>query len=437
MLFRQFVNSELGCASYLVGDERTGAAFLVDPAFAIEQYPDDVRLVGVLETHTHADHVSGHGRLALERDVPVWIHPLAEPDYPFEALEDGRELELGDVTIRVLHTPGHRPEHCSFLVLEHGEPRLVLTGDSLFVGDAARPDLAVEAREGARDLFGSLARLAALPEDVAVYPGHVAGSLCGGSMSADPSSTIGAERRGNHALAFSELEAFVNHSAAISTPRPPNVARIVELNRGPWILAPVPLEPVERDEETVLDVRPAAAYVAGHVPGALNVPVSGGSFGTKAGFVLSADEQVALHASSPAAAERAAWMLWSVGFLDLAGYLDDPETPDRVEPVDLDELEQLLAGEEIELIDVRDKDERDGGYIAGSRNIPYRLLRAYANELAEGQPVVTICESGPRAAIAASILVAAGVPARPVLEGGIGAWQARGGSTIEFRRCGS
>jgi glyoxylase-like metal-dependent hydrolase (beta-lactamase superfamily II) len=177
VVFRQFVDDDLGCASYLIGDSQSGEALVVDPAYDIEPYLEaaeleGVRIVGALETHTHADHVSGHGRLALEHGVPVSIHPLAEPRFPFDPIEDGQTLEVGSVPIRVLHTPGHRPEHCAFVVDE----RLALTGDSMFVGDAARPDLAVDAHEGAEGLFHSLQRLTQLPEAVEVFPGHVAGS---------------------------------------------------------------------------------------------------------------------------------------------------------------------------------------------------------------------------------------------------------------------
>src|SRR6266536_4574558 len=209
MLFRQFVDEDLGCASYLVGDEAAGEALVVDPAYTIEPYLAEaekrgVRIVRVLETHTHADHVSGHGRLALEHGVPVSIHPLAEPEYPFDPVEDGQELTVGSVAIRVLHTPGHRPEHCCYLVDGH-----LLTGDSLLVGDAARPDLAVEARVGAEGLFGSLRKLAALPEETGVYPGHVAGSLCAVGISPERSSSIGSELKTNRALAFGNLHEFV------------------------------------------------------------------------------------------------------------------------------------------------------------------------------------------------------------------------------------
>ena len=179
MLFKQFVDDDLGCASYIVGDEHAGVAVVVDPAYAIEPYLDEcerrgVDLVGVLETHTHADHVSGHGRLALEHGVPVRVHEGAGATFPHEPLAGRNGDRLGDVVIRTLHTPGHRPEHCAFAVIDRSrgdEPWLVLTGDSLFVGDAARPDLAVEALDGSEGLFNSLHRLEALGDGVEVYPG--------------------------------------------------------------------------------------------------------------------------------------------------------------------------------------------------------------------------------------------------------------------------
>jgi hydroxyacylglutathione hydrolase len=438
MLFRQFVDEDLGCASYLVGDEAAGETLLVDPAYAIEQYVDEagrsgVRIVRVLETHTHADHLSGHGRFALEHDVPVSIHAAAEAEYPHEALADGDETVVGSVSVRCLHTPGHRPEHCCFLAED-----VLLTGDSLFCGSVARPDLAVEAREGAEGLFHSLHRLLELPDDVRVFPGHIAGSLCGTGMRDDPSSTIGAERRGNALLAAATVLEFVDEATGTPMPRPPNMSRLVELNRGPFVGAMPPVRSVdEADGATVLDVRPADAYSAAHVPGALNVPVSGGSFGTRAGFLLREGERIVLHASSRAEAELAARRLNAIGFLDLDGYLEAPDASESIEPVDVQELEGLLGSPDVQVIDVRELDEWDEGFIPGSRHIPYRLLRAAGAQAAGGKRVVTICESGARAGIAASVLAAAGVDARPVLHGGIGDWQRRGGHTVEFRRCGT
>jgi glyoxylase-like metal-dependent hydrolase (beta-lactamase superfamily II)/rhodanese-related sulfurtransferase len=386
----------------------------------------------VLETHTHADHVSGHGRLALEHGLPVSIHPLADPEYPFDALEDGQALEVGGVRIRVLHTPGHRPEHCAFVVDEE----LALTGDSLFVGVAARPDLAVAAREGAETLFASLARLAELDDAVEVYPGHVAGSLCGAQMSPARSSTIGRERATNDAYGFRDAQEFVLASASVSTPRPPTTERVVALNRGPWLGRPTdPPELAGPGDATVLDVRPFADYAAGHVPGAINVPLDGGAFATKAGFVLTADDRVVLHAPSAAAAQVAAERLWAVGLLELAGYVLDPSTPQTLGTVAVEELHGLVGQAEVQLVDVRELTERDDGYLPGSRNIPYRLIRKLGcGALERDRPVVTVCESGARAAIAASLLQREGFDARAVAAGGIADLA---GDVVSFRRCGS
>lgn len=445
MLFKQFVDDDLGCASYLIGDERAGAAVLVDPAYAIEQYLDecerrDVELVAVLETHTHADHVSGHGRLALEHSIPVRVHGAAEASFPHEPLEDGTEIELGDVVIRTIHTPGHRPEHCAFAVIDRSrasEPWLVLTGDSLFVGDAARPDLAIEALDGAEGLFHSLRRLVELGDGVEVYPGHVAGSLCGAAMSSKASTTIGFERRFNHALAGTHDE-FMAQATGPQPPRPPNMDAIVELNRGAFLAAQPRLEQLDiaLDDAIVLDVRDAHAFAEGHRPGAVNVPVSGSAFGTKAAFVLP-ERPIVVDAADEAEARLAAQHLSALGVFDVLGWRVGGGN-ERVEPVTIDELERRLAADEILLYDVREADERDAGFIPGSCHLPYRNARQAAeNGLCGELPIVTICESGPRAAIAASVLHAAGLDARPVLDGGITEWQARGGETTTFRRCGA
>jgi hydroxyacylglutathione hydrolase len=445
VLFRQFVDDDLGCASYLIGDESSGEAVVVDPVYAVEQYleaaeQDGVRLTRVLETHTHADHVSGHGRLALEHRVPVSIHPAAEPAYDFVPLEDGEEIAVGSVAVRVIHTPGHRPEHCAFAVADReraDEPWLTLTGDSLFVGDAARPDLAVEAAEGARELYRSLQRLLELPDGVEVHPGHVAGSLCGADMSSKPSSTIGFERRFNRALAHKDEDDFVADSIRAGV-RPANMERIVELNRGPFVGAPEPIRPLDGGSAgPTLDVRSAEDFAAGHARGALNVSVDRGGFPTKAAFALAGAERVVVHAGTEDQTERAAGGLRSVGILDLAGYVLSPPAQEQTGFVDIDDLERVLETDDVEVLDVREPHERDEGYIPGSRNIPYRLVREWADDLQGGKPVVTICSSGSRASVASSVLAAAGIDARPVLHGGVQDWAERGGDTVSFRRCGS
>ena len=445
MIFTQFVDDDLGCASYLVGDEKAGTAVVVDPAFEIEQYLAEadhrgVRIVRVLETHTHADHVSGHGRLGLEHDVPISIHAAADAEYPHQALAADDEIEVGDFVLRCLHTPGHRPEHSCFAVIDRtraDEPWLLLTGDSLFVGDAARPDLAVDAREGAEEMFHSLRRMLELSDGVEVYPGHVAGSLCGRAMSSKASTTIGFERRFNPMLATSDLEAFVAESASVGAPKPPNVPRIVGLNRGPLLgRAPEVGElSAPPDGAQLLDVRPVEAFFSGHRAAAVSVPVAGPTFATKAGFMLDPERPVCVLAADPAEAERAVRGLHSVGFFDLPGYVLGGG-PDRMETVSVDELEQMLeAGAAV--IDVREMDERDEGYIPGTQNIPYRLVGDLADDMPTDRPVVTVCESGARAAVAASVLAAHGIDARPVVDGGIGSWLESGRQLTHFRRCGS
>jgi glyoxylase-like metal-dependent hydrolase (beta-lactamase superfamily II) len=445
LLFKQFLDDDLGCACYLVGDEHAGVAVVVDPPYAIEPLLEeaerrDVRIVGVVETHTHADHVSGHGRLALEHRIPIHVHSAAGAVFAHEPLEDGTEIDVGDVVLRTIHTPGHRPEHCCFAVIDRSrgdDPWLVLTGDSLFVGDAGRPDLAVDVQEGAEGMFHSLRRIVELGDGVEVFPGHVAGSLCGAAMSSKASTTIGFERRFNHALQ-GELQEFVEAALGSQPPRPPNMERIVELNRGELLGAQPPLERLDAvpEDAIVLDVRPTAVFAAGHHPGAVGIPISGSSFATKAAFVMP-ERPLLLHATDEGEAVRAARSLHAVGLFEIAGWQEGGGS-ERLEPVSLDELQMLLGNDAIELLDVREAEERDEGHVPGSRHLPYRTARAAAEAgLLNGRPVVTICESGARAAIAASVLQAAGVDARPVLDGGIPDWQARGGETTSFRRCGS
>jgi hydroxyacylglutathione hydrolase len=438
VLFRQFVDDDLGCGSYLVGDEQAGVAAVIDPAYAIEQYLDACRAHGVelklvLETHTHADHVSGHGRLALEHRIPVRVHEAAGAAFPHDPLHDGDEIELGDVVLRIVHTPGHRPEHCAIEVLEQGAATAVLTGDSLFVGDAARPDLAVDAAEGADDLFRSLHRLAGLGDGLTVYPGHVAGSLCGANLSPARSTTIGREREQNAALVATH-EQFMCRATGPQPPRPPNMGTIVELNRGPFVAARPPLAQVhDAGGAVVLDVRDADAFALAHRRGAINVPVDGSSFGTKSAFVLPPGRPILIEAASGEQAEQAAARLHAVALFDLAGWRE-AGSDEATEPVTLDELERRLAAGEIRLFDVRETSERDDGFIPGSTHLPYRNVRAAAeNGLCDELPIVTICESGARAAVAASVLRSVGVDARPVLGGGVATWR---GETYSFRRCG-
>src|SRR5918999_4900907 len=238
VIFRQFVHDDLGCASYFIGDYDAKIAAVVDPRFEIDEYLElarylHVQIEHVLETHNHADHVSGHGRLAAATGATIHIHRDAGAEYDHEPFDDGWELPLGEVTVRALHTPGHRPEHTAFALIDAqrgDEPWAVLTGDSLFVGDIARPDLAVDKEEGARGIFRSLReRLLTLPPTCEVWPGHLGGSLCGGpGMDMKGSSTIGYEREHSDMLRIGEADEFVTCSTTGLRPQPPNFEAIVE-----------------------------------------------------------------------------------------------------------------------------------------------------------------------------------------------------------------
>jgi hydroxyacylglutathione hydrolase len=255
-------------------------------------------------------------------------------------------------------------------------------------------------------------------------------------MSSDRSSTIGRERESNSTLGFEDVQEFVLVSSSVSTPRPPTTSRVVALNRGPWLAQPAP--PLELDhpgDSTMLDVRSFDDHAAGHVPGSISVPVSTPAFGTKAGFVLGAGERVVLHASTPDEALAAAQRLWAVGIFDLDGYVLQPATTEKLPTIDPAELERWLGRPGLQLVDVREAPERDDGYIPGSTNIPYRLLRKLGHgALQRDRPVVTVCESGPRAAIAASLLQREGFDVYAVAGGGIADFT---GETVSFRRCGA
>ena len=319
MFFREVLNEDLGCASYVIADG--GEAAIVDPKWEIEEYlkiaeENGFRVTRILETHNHADHLSGRGRLVEATGAMIHISKDAGVKYEHEPLSDGDIVEVGATRIIPLTTPGHRPEHLSFLIEDTSrseEPWLLLTGDSLFVGDLARPDLAVEAEEGARGLFRSLRKLREFEDFVEVRPAHIGGSLCGGAnMSRTPSSTIGFERRFNDYLRVEEEDEFVRTLASEQTPQPPNFERIVELNRGPLITEAVPLRPLlpQRVKElieagaVVIDGRDQREFDSAHIPGSVNVTMNQSGVGTRAAWVLDPETEVIVTSEGDEYAQR-------------------------------------------------------------------------------------------------------------------------------------
>jgi len=453
MLFRQIIHEDLGCASYLVGDSAAGVAAVVDPQWDIDPYLSLARLHGVriehvLETHNHADHVSGHGRLARASGATIHVSGLAEAEYEHEPFDDGWTLALGDaVTIEAVHTPGHRPEHTSFLLRDAGrggDPVAVLSGDSLFVGDVARPDLAVEPREGAAGIFRSLhERLLALPDEVEVWPGHLGGSLCGSSgIDLKTSSTIGFERRHNRALGLTDEAEFIEDAIASIGERPPNVEHIVALNRGPLIEsigAPARLTP-RRFEAAIatgalaVDSRTNEQFDEAHIPGAISASAYDTGFATKVAQVVPPEAEVVVVAASDGNELEAAELLAAVG-LGVRGFLGGgmsawraEERPvARIEPIGPGDLAELLAGEEPPLVlDVRSAGEYREGHIAGSLHIPYGELPRRLDELPRDRTLAAICKGGKRSGLAASVLQREGFATIHVAYGGVGTWQEEG-----------
>jgi hydroxyacylglutathione hydrolase len=331
MLFRQVLHEDLGCASYFVGDAAAGVAAVIDPQWNIEPYLrlgrlHDVQIEHVLETHNHADQVSGHGRLARATGARMHVHRLAEAAYEHEGFEDGWSLQVGRVSLEAIHTPGHRPEHTAFVLRDGdrgGDPWAVLTGDSLFVGDVARPDLAIDKREGAAGIFRSVhERLLSLPDDVEVWPGHLGGSMCGSAgIDHKTTSTIGFERQHNRALRFDTEAAFVDDAVATIGRQPPNVDRIVALNRGPLVesmgaaspLAPLEVESAITGGAIVIDARTNEQFDEAHIPGALSVSAYDTGFATKVAEIVDAGAEPIVVAASDGYEQEAADLLASVG----------------------------------------------------------------------------------------------------------------------------
>lgn len=434
MFFRQVLNDDLGCASYVIADG--GEAAVVDPKWEIEEYlrlADEhrFRIAHILETHNHADHVSGHGRLAAATGATLYAPHKAGVEYEHIPLADGDAVSVGEVRIKALETPGHRPEHLAYTVADASradEPWLVLTGDSLFIGDVARPDLAVEPEEGARDLFSSVNRLLGLGDYAEAWPGHIGGSLCGGAgMSEKPGSTLGFERRFNRLLRTEDEDEFVRALTGKLAPQPPNFKRIVELNRGPLLTEAAPLEPLApvRVREyldggaTLVDGRDPIEFDAAHVPGSLNVTMVKAAVGTRAAWVVDPQSEVVVAAAGDEDARRLGRLLEAVGFRRIAGHLAGGIAAWReagfevgsTAAIDVSGLAERLRAGDVRLLDVREDDEWEEGHVEGSLHVPYHELRdgILAELRANGKPLAVACSVGNRSSIAVSLLKRAGL----------------------------
>lgn len=455
MFFRQYNLGCLSLFSYLIGDPSTGRAVVVDPQRDVAGYLADaadhgLRIERVVETHVHADFLSGHLELAEATGAVISYGAGAATDFPIEELAHGTRLELGEVTLEVRATPGHTPESISLVLWAHpddDEPWGVLTGDALFLGDVGRPDLLTSsgwtADELARQLYRSLhTQLLTLPDATRVYPAHGAGSACGKELSTATESTIGEQRAVNYALAPMTEDEFVTVVTEGQTTAPPYFAFASDANRRDRSVLddrePVPVLPIEDALKVVgaggvvLDAREPERFAAGHLRGSINVGLEG-RFAEYTGDVVRPDQPIVV-VTEPGQADQARTRLARIGFDHVVGQLphidlvlvDRPDLAQRADRVTASDLDTWRSTRgDVQVVDVRGAGEQAGGIIAGAAPVPLpALLDAIAGGVIDPErPTVIYCAGGYRSSIAASTLRARGFTSVADLLGGFGAWE--------------
>ena len=468
MVLKRFFETKLAQTSYLIGCHATGEAIVIDPNRDVDQYvkaaaADGVKITHVTETHIHADFVSGSRELAAKTGATLFLSDEGDANWKYafakEAgatlVKDGDRIKVGNVLIDVIHTPGHTPEHISFLVTDSAgasEPIGLVSGDFIFVGDVGRPDLLEKAANikgtmeaGARQLYASLQKIASLPDWLQVWPGHGAGSSCGKGISAIPHSTLGYERRFNWAF-LAKAEADFVAAVLAGQPEPPKYfAEMKRVNKeGPRILNGFKrpehlqadsLEAKLRAKALVVDTRKAAAYAAGHIPGTISIPLNA-SFTTWAGwFVPYGKDFYLIVDDASAGIDMAARDLAMIGLDQIAGYFDAGvidawaagERPLATIPqVTVQDLRESLAHNAVTVLDVRNQNELAGGRIKGAQHITLGYLPDHLAEIPRDKPIVLHCEGGSRSSIGASVLQAHGIDNVINLAGGITAWRKAG-----------
>lgn len=466
MIVKRFFEMKLAQTSYLIGCKEKREAIVIDPNRDAEQYEkaaeaEGVRIAHITETHIHADYLSGSRELAARTGATLYVSDEGDASWKYafagepgvKTVKNGDRITVGNVLIDVVHTPGHTPEHLSFLVTDSlvaTDPIAAATGDFIFVGDVGRPDLLEKAANikgtmeaGAKSLYESLQRFSQKPDWLQIWPGHGAGSACGKGISAIPHSTLGYERRFNWAFQAPSERAFVAGVLA-GQPEPPKYfAEMKRLNKeGPRVLGGFPRPPLldmrllERrlhEGALVVDTRRAADFAMGHVPGTINIP-SDSSFTTYAGWFVpySADFYVIVDDRAPAAIDTVARDLAMIGLDRIAGYFDAAvvdewadrgRQPATIPQITAADLKESLARGAVTLVDVRNENEWQTGHIDGARHIALGYVGDRVDEIPQTKPIVLQCASGVRSAIAASVLQARGVERVINLIGGINAWR--------------
>jgi hydroxyacylglutathione hydrolase len=453
MYFKQFYLGCLAHASYLIGSD--GEAAVVDPQRDVDEYITEAAAQGstikyVIETHLHADFVSGHQEIAERTGAEIVFGEKANASFDHRAVRDGEEIKLGKVVLRFMETPGHTPEGICVLVTDtevSDQPQKVLTGDTLFIGDVGRPDLAggkgFTPQMMAEMMYDSLhGKLLKLPDDVEVYPAHGAGSMCGRNMSKETSSTIGEQRKFNYALKPMTKEQFVSLMTADLPEAPAYFPRDAEINRSgarglselspPQSLSPQQVSELRDQGHVLLDVRAAADFGAGHVPGSVNIGL-GGQFAMWAGSLIPLNSSIVLIADTAAQVDESVVRLARVGIENVKGYLEGGVenwrsaglAVDSIPQVSVNELKEKLAtGEDLQVVDVRRPTEYSNGHVPRAFNAPLTTRDRIAEQLPfeKDKPTAVICAGGYRSSAAASLLEQLGFTNLLNVSGGTGAW---------------
>lgn len=450
MKFTQYYLDCLSHASYLIGDETTGRAVVVDPRRDVDEYVSDAAAAGleielVLETHFHADFLSGHLELAAATGAEIGFSSVAETEFPSRGLADGERISLGEVELEILHTPGHTPESISIVVWERAgddEPYAVLTGDTLFIGDVGRPDLLASIGytrdELAEQLYDSIHdKLMPLPDSTRVFPAHGAGSACGKNLSTETSSTIGEQRAGNYALLAPDREAFIALVTEGQPPAPEYFVYDAVLNRknrelldettAPPALDLVAVDDVVARGALIVDGRTPEEFARGHLAGAINVGLNG-RYAEFAGSVVPADVDIVLVVDDGFELE-AKNRLGRIGFDRVVGFLEQPQAVMVAHPERVRQASRLTATEfdqlevdGLQLVDIRNPGEFALGTIPGAVGIPVGQLPKRIDELDPAVPTVVFCAGGYRSSVGASVLRQAGFVDVSDILGGYGAW---------------
>ena len=451
MIFQQLLNEESGCLSYLIGCTQAGQAVVVDPGRdRVAEYlgiarKKGLRITHVLETHTHADHISGNRDLATATQAAIVLHRASPAVFEHETVQDGDVLRVGSVELKMLHTPGHTPDSMSILVTDTSRgdiPWFVLTGDALFIGSVGRPD--VGGPSAAEDAYESLTRvLLSLDDLVEVYPGHGAGSMCGRAMSAKTGSTIGFERRFNPALQFRDKQKFVAFLMENVPPKPPSFDTIVAKNRGVMPLSSAKPRPFTAKEAwaavaagaCLVDLRDPATFGEGHVPGAINVWIDGPQFAERVSWFVPAGAPVILVQNGPSDVARATPALARVGVDDVQGFLQWGMIDWRSEGLPIETVPQITVhdledwlgeGRDVEVIDVREPAEWTEGHIKQAIHVPMLEAVRRRDELSADRPKAVVCAGGLRSSAVISALKRHGLSNFYNVTGGMAAWMKAG-----------